>query len=721
MIPSYFMPIMLIGSFLGILAALVCFITVKRKCPGNAKMQEIASYIKQGAIGYLKQQYKIVAITFIFLAMLFAYAGYVLKIQSTWTWFAFLTGGFFSGLSGFCGMITSTYAAVRVAEACRKSLNSGLRIAIMGGAVLGLVVVGLALFDIAIWFWILDHFIKGDDSYNMITMIMITFGMGASTQALFARLGGGIYTKGADVGADLVGKVEAGIPEDDPRNPATIADNVGDNVGDINGMGADLYESYAGSILATCALGSSAVAALGKAIQIQYIMLPLILGIVGLVLSIIGIFLIRIKEDASMKQIVSSMNRAVMFVSVLIVMSTFGITYFMGIKTWMNNSLSVLFGIVGGVLIGLINNYYTSSDHSPTRNVARSALTSPASVILSGLSVGMKSTASNIISVCGVLFLSYYFGSENFQNMSMGLYNVGLASLGMLLTLALILTMDAYGPIADNAGGISEMAGLPPEVRERTDNLDAAGNTTAAIGKGFAIGSAALTAIILLAAYIEEVKIALIRSGQTILELAGAKIQVSAMTIADVVAYYEIHALNPKFLLGSFIGGMMIFVFCGIIILSVNKVAEKIVATVRKTFENPLILEGKEIPNYSNCVKIALQGAQKEMILPASIAIVVPIMIGVMFGVAGVVGLLIGGIVCGVPMAIFMANAGGSWDNAKKYIEKGMFGGKKSLAHIAAIVGDTVGDPFKDTCGPCVNILIKLMSMVSIITVGLCI
>lgn len=695
---------------------------MKQQPNGNLKMQKIATHVRKGAMSYLKQQYKAVGIVFIFLSILFAFSGYVFKTQSTWTWFAFLTGGIFSGLCGYIGMNTGTYANVRVAQASITSLNMGLRIALRSGAVMGLVVVGFALLDISIWFIVLNYFIKGDAGIRLIiiTTTMLTFGMGASTQALFARVGGGIYTKAADVGADLVGKTELNIPEDDPRNPATIADNVGDNVGDIAGMGADLYESYAGSILATSALGAAAYYKFGDAIQLQYILLPMLISALGSIFSIIGLFSIKSKEGADMNDIVRSINNAIILSSVLIGASSFGVAYLMGIQNWFHISLCVVFGLIGGIIIGESTNYYTSHGHKPTQRVAQSASTSPATVIISGLALGMESIWIPILSICSIMLASYYFASGfDFANINQGLYGIGIASVGMLATLGLTLATDAYGPIADNAGGNAEMAGLSSDVRKNTDKLDAVGNTTAATGKGFAIGSAALTAMALLASYIEEVKIALIRSGQTVINLLnGTQIKVEEMNIADMVNYYQIHLMNPSVLVGIFIGAMMVFIFSGKLMNAVGFAAEKMVEEVRRQFKDGQILAGKKEPDYESCIAISTKGAQIAMIAPALIAIVVPVVIGFVLGVAGVVGLLVGGISTGVLLAIFMANSGGSWDNAKKYIEEGKLGGKGSDAHKAAVVGDTVGDPFKDTCGPSINILIKLMSMVSIVTVG---
>ncbi len=686
---------------------------------GTDLMKKIALYVRRGAMAYLKQQYKVVIIVFIILAAIFGVMS-IFGLQNGWVWFAFLTGGFFSGLAGFFGMKTATYASARTANAARKSLNDGLQVAFRSGAVMGLTVVGLALLDISVWFLVLDHFIPAENHLIIITTTMLTFGMGASTQALFARVGGGIYTKAADVGADLVGKTEYNIPEDDPRNPATIADNVGDNVGDVAGMGADLYESYAGSILATAALGASAFAA-NQAMQLKAVFAPMLIAAVGVLLSLIGIFLVKTKEGAGMKQLLGALSRGTNTSSILIAIATFVIFWALGIENWVGISFSVVVGLLAGVIIGKSTEYYTSQTFKPTQKVAESSKTGPATVIISGLGLGMLSTAIPVVTVGVAIILAYLcangFNVEfNAQNLSMGLYGIGIAAVGMLSTLGITLATDAYGPIADNAGGNAEMSGLDPEVRQRTDALDALGNTTAATGKGFAIGSAALTALALLASYVEEIKIALIRVGQ---DLPNG-VEAAKATLVDFMEAYNVNLMNPIVLVGVFIGAMMAFVFCGMTMNAVGRAAQKMVEEVRRQFSTIKgILEGKAEPDYERCVEISTKGAQREMLVPSILAIVVPIATGLILGVPGVLGLLIGGLSCGFVLAVFMANAGGAWDNAKKYVEEGNFGGKGSDNHKATVVGDTVGDPFKDTSGPSLNILIKLMSMVSIVMAGL--
>ena len=686
---------------------------------GTDLMKKIALYVRRGAMAYLKQQYKVVIIVFIILAAIFGVMS-IFGLQNGWVWFAFLTGGFFSGLAGFFGMKTATYASARTANAARKSLNDGLQVAFRSGAVMGLTVVGLALLDISVWFLVLDHFISAENHLIIITTTMLTFGMGASTQALFARVGGGIYTKAADVGADLVGKTEYNIPEDDPRNPATIADNVGDNVGDVAGMGADLYESYAGSILATAALGASAFAGV-EGMQLKAVFAPMLIAAVGVLLSLIGIFLVKTKEGAGMKQLLGALSRGTNTSSVLIAIATFVIFWALGIENWVGISFSVVVGLLAGVIIGKSTEYYTSQTFKPTQKVAESSKTGPATVIISGLGLGMLSTAIPVVTVGVAIILAYLcangFNVEfNAQNLSMGLYGIGIAAVGMLSTLGITLATDAYGPIADNAGGNAEMSGLDPEVRQRTDALDALGNTTAATGKGFAIGSAALTALALLASYVEEIKIALIRVGQ---DLPNG-VEAAKATLVDFMEAYNVNLMNPIVLVGVFIGAMMAFVFCGMTMNAVGRAAQKMVEEVRRQFSTIKgILEGKAEPDYERCVEISTKGAQREMLVPSILAIVVPIATGLILGVPGVLGLLIGGLSCGFVLAVFMANAGGAWDNAKKYVEEGNFGGKGSDNHKATVVGDTVGDPFKDTSGPSLNILIKLMSMVSIVMAGL--
>ena len=692
---------------------------------GTPRMREIAGHVRRGAMAYLKQQYKVVTIVFVVLAIVFSFMAYVLKVQNPWVPFAFLTGGFFSGLAGFFGMKTATYASARTANAARQSLDGGLKIAFRSGAVMGLTVVGLGLLDIAIWFLVLSSFYHGDKmALITITTTMLTFGMGASTQALFARVGGGIYTKAADVGADIVGKVEADIPEDDPRNPATIADNVGDNVGDVAGMGADLYESYCGSILSTAALGATAFAMVPD-MQLRAVIAPMLIAAVGVFLSIFGIYLVRTKEGATMKDLLHSLSLGTNISAVLIAAATFGILYFLGIENWIGLSFSVISGLAAGVIIGQATEYYTSHSYKPTQKISEAGLTGSATVIIKGIGTGMMSTCIPVVTIGVAIMLSYLcangFNMEmSAEALSHGLYGIGIAAVGMLSTLGITLATDAYGPIADNAGGNAEMSELGEEVRHRTDALDALGNTTAATGKGFAIGSAALTALALLASYIEEVKIAMERAGTTLTNLKGEIISAAEASIPDFMNFFQVNLMNPKVLVGAFIGAMAAFLFCGLTMEAVGRAAQKMVEEVRRQFrEIKGILEGKATPDYGSCVEISTRAAQHEMILPSLLAIAIPIVVGVVLGVAGVLGLLVGGLAAGFTLAVFMANAGGAWDNAKKMVEEGHFGGKGSFAHKATIVGDTVGDPFKDTSGPSLNILIKLMSMVSIVMAGL--
>ena len=717
-----------LAAVLALVFAYVFYSQMRKESEGTPTMQEIAEHVRKGAMAYLKQQYKVVAIVFVILALFFAVLAYGFHVQNSWVPFAFLTGGFFSGLAGFIGMKTATAASARTANAARNSLNSGLKIAFRSGAVMGLTVVGLGLLDISVWYLILNAFVDatGPQKLVVITTTMLTFGMGASTQALFARVGGGIYTKAADVGADLVGKVEAGIPEDDPRNPATIADNVGDNVGDVAGMGADLYESYCGSILATAALGASAFYNDGD-VQAKAVFAPMLIAAVGIILSIVGIYTVKTKEGAGMSQLLKSLGFGVNLSSVLIAAASFGILYLLEIPNWAGLSCSVIVGLVAGFIIGQSTEYYTSHSHKPTQTIAHSAESGPATVIISGLGMGMISTAVPVITIAVAIILAFLFATGfdtanllTAHNLSLGLYGIGIAAVGMLSTLGITLATDAYGPIADNAGGNAEMSRLEPHVRQRTDVLDALGNTTAATGKGFAIGSAALTALALLASYIEEVKIGLQHIGTTTIDIAGRTVDVAQATIPDFMAYYQVDLMNPKVLIGVFVGSMMAFLFCGLTMNAVGRAAGKMVEEVRRQFrEIKGILTGDATPDYARCVAISTQGAQREMLFPSLLAIIVPVLVGIFFGVSGVLGLLVGGLGAGFVLAVFMANSGGAWDNAKKYIEEGNMGGKGSEAHKATVVGDTVGDPFKDTSGPSLNILIKLMSMVSIVMAGL--
>ena len=717
-----------ISSVLALLFAWYFYKQLMKTDEGTPQMQKIALHVRKGAMSYLRQQYKVVGLVFLVLVVLFSIMAFGFGVQNKWVPVAFLTGGFFSGLSGYLGMKTATYASARTANAARTSLNSGLRIAFRSGAVMGLVVVGLGLLDISFWYLLLNAVIP-DEALNpahklcVITTTMLTFGMGASTQALFARVGGGIYTKAADVGADLVGKVEAGIPEDDPRNPATIADNVGDNVGDVAGMGADLYESYCGSILATSALGASAFIGAGETeMQMKAVIAPMLIAAVGILLSIIGIFSVRTHEDAKMKDLLKSLSFGTNLSSILIVFATFGILWALQLQNWALIGGSVVVGLLVGIIIGRSTEYYTSQSYRPTQRLSESGKTGPATVIISGIGLGMISTAVPVIAVVAGIILSYLFASGfDLSNVTLGLYGIGIAAVGMLSTLGITLATDAYGPIADNAGGNAEMSGLGEEVRKRTDALDSLGNTTAATGKGFAIGSAALTGLALLASYMEEIRIGLTRIGETVLEFAdGTTVIISEASFTDFMRYYDITLMNPKVLSGMFIGSMMAFLFCGLTMNAVGRAAAHMVEEVRRQFrEIKGILTGEAEPDYERCVAISTQGAQREMVVPSLLAIVAPIVTGLIFGVSGVVGLLIGGLSAGFVLAIFMANAGGAWDNAKKYVEEGNFGGKHSDVHKATVVGDTVGDPFKDTSGPSLNILIKLMSMVAIVMAGL--
>lgn len=701
------------------------FHQMMKESEGTVTMKEIAQYVRDGAMAYLKQQYKVVTIVFVILALFFSVLAYGFHIQNPWVPFAFLTGGFFSGLAGFIGMKTATYASARTANAVTKSLNSGLKLAFRSGAVMGLTVVGLGLLDISIWYFVLKCFVGDPDSSQTlvtITTTMLTFGMGASTQALFARVGGGIYTKAADVGADIVGKVEADIPEDDPRNPATIADNVGDNVGDVAGMGADLYESYCGAILATMALGASAFFG-DVEWQTRAVLAPMCIAAVGVVLSVLGIYAVRTREGADLQELLGALSKGTNLSASLIAVLSFGIFYVLGFDNWWMLSLSVLSGLLAGVIIGKATEYYTSHSYKPTQKLAESAKTGSATVIISGMGLGMISTAIPVVTIAVAIMLSYLFAtgfSLDPALISKGLYGISIAAVGMLSTLGITLATDAYGPIADNAGGNAQMSGLDPEVRQKTDVLDALGNTTAATGKGFAIGSAALTALALLASYIEEVKIGLLHVGRETLTLGDKIVDVASATIPQMVEYYQVNLMNPRVLVGVFVGAMMSFLFCGLTMNAVGRAAQKMVTEVRRQFaEIKGILTGERRPDYARCVEISTLGAQREMIFPSLIAIAVPVLTGLCLGVAGVMGLLAGGLGSGFVLAVFLANSGGAWDNAKKYVEEGHLGGKNSDCHKATVVGDTVGDPFKDTSGPSLNILIKLMSMVSIVMAGL--
>lgn len=726
-------------SVLALVFAWIFFKQMMKESEGTDKMVEIAQHVREGAMAYLTRQYKVVGMVFVVMLILFTILAYM-GVQNPFVPIAFLTGGFFSGLCGFLGMKTATYASARTAHGASQSLNKGLKVAFRSGAVMGLVVVGFAVLDVSLWYLILSKLVY--TAQNMangfsflgldlvhpnttehqklieITVTMLTFGMGASTQALFARVGGGIYTKAADVGADLVGKVEAGIPEDDPRNPATIADNVGDNVGDVAGMGADLYESYAGSILATACLGA-ALPAVSAQEQVTAVLAPMMVAAIGIILSIVGIFMVRTKEDATQKTLLNALLFGTGGSSVLI-LGAMAVMASVGWVTW-GIFGSVVAGLAAGVIIGQGTEYFTSDEYKPTKGIANQANQGPATAIIDGMAVGMFSTWIPVVTIV-VGIIASFACAGGFSNFAMGVYGIGFAAVGMLSTLGITLATDAFGPIADNAGGNAEMAELAPEVRERTDALDMLGNTTAATGKGFAIGSAALTAMALLAAYIEEIKIWLHKlpeQGEAFLQATGLD-SITSAEIHHFVEYYQLNLFNPLVLAGIFVGAMMAFVFCAMTMKAVGRAAGAMVDEVRRQFkEIPGILEGKAKPEYAKCVAISTKGAQKEMLVPSIIAILVPIIVGVILGVGGVVGLLVGGLTTGFTLACMLNNAGGAWDNAKKYIEKGAEGGKGSDAHKAAVVGDTVGDPFKDTSGPSLNILIKLMSMVSVVMAGL--
>jgi len=819
-------------AVVALIFALKFYNEVKASDEGDPLMIKIASYVRDGAMAYLNRQYKVVAVVFVCLALVLAFMAFVLHVQHKIVPVAFLTGGFFSGLCGYLGMRTATIAAHRTTAGARKSLNDGLVVAFRAGAVMGLVVVGFALIDITAWFLAL-YYLADSMSLNEITVVMLTFGMGASTQALFARVGGGIYTKAADVGADLVGKVEAGIPEDDPRNPAAIADNVGDNVGDVAGMGADLYESYAGSILATAALGVAAASALfptdGVAsanAAIRFLAVPMVMAGVGIVLSILGIYMVRTQEGATMGQLMAALGRGVNGSSVLIAAAAFVICYLLlgdveGVRWW-GIALSVISGLAAGIVIGKATEYYTSYEYKPTREISEQAVTGPATVIIAGVAEGMKSTWASLATIVVGIIMAFVFAGGGHEFM-LGLYGVGIAAVGMLATLGITLATDAYGPIADNAGGNAEMTHQKPEVRERTDALDSLGNTTAATGKGFAIGSAALTALALLAAYVEEVRVGQQREAMAYVqhvmpaaqsdadagmgeiyyighgkfaekwrtgtdegayrgfmllnkkarenlktgdhfpsaELAPAfadnefvretevnghmlhLVSTQRASLPQYMTFYDVTLMNPQVLCGLFCGVLLAFLFCALTMKAVGRAAYQMMQECRNQFDKvrsylkaqgkddayardpenwpreQITFEGQQIPDYANCVAISTAGAQKEMVFPSLLAIIIPVVVGLIFGVPGVMGLLAGGLSSGFAVAIFMANAGGAWDNAKKWIETGQHGGKGSDAHKAGVVGDTVGDPFKDTSGPSLNILIKLMSMVSVVFAGL--
>lgn len=715
------------SAVMALLFAWYFFRNMMKNSEGTDTMKRIAEHVRKGAGAYLRQQYKIVIIVFLIITVIFSILAYGLGVQNPWVPFAFITGGAFSGLAGFFGMKAATYASARVAHACRTSLDGGLRLAFRSGAVMGLVVVGLVLLDISMWFIILNYSIDNmDGGYKLmtITAIMLTFGMGASTQALFARVGGGIYTKAADVGADLVGKIEAGIPEDDPRNPATIADNVGDNVGDVAGMGADLFESFAASILATALLGAAAFMNHPDTVQENAVIAPMLIAAVGTLLSIFGIFMVRTKEGATQKQLLKSLGFGVNLSAALIVIAAFVILYYLQIPNYIGVWGAIVVGLLAGIGIGQSTEYFTASAFRPTQKIAESSSTGPATVIISGVGTGLISAAIPLGIIVVAITLAFSFAT-NFDfsfatgnTLNEGLYGIGIAAVGMLSTLGITLATDAYGPIADNAGGNAEMSGLEPQVRERTDALDALGNTTAATGKGFAIGSAALTALALLASYFEEVRMMFVKFLDRPNELINNIPAIDAEFI-DFVMHYEIHLMNPLVIVGIFLGVMSVFLFSGMTMNAVGRAAQQMVDEVRRQFRDiPGIMESKTEPDYARCVEISTKGAQKEMLIPSLVALLIPVVVGLIFGVAGIAGLLLGTISSGFALAIFMANAGGAWDNAKKYVEEGHCGGKGSEAHKATVIGDTVGDPFKDTSGPSLNILIKLMVMASVVTVG---
>ncbi len=677
-----------LGSVIALLFALFTAKKVLRADKGTEKMEKISESIKQGANAYLRRQYKIVMGFFIGMFVVLC----IMALLGFLTWFvpfAFITGGFFSGLSGFIGMKIATAANCRTANACREGLNRGLRVAFSAGSVMGFTVVGLGLLDISVWFFLLKFVFKLDAL--AITSAMLTFGMGASSMALFARVGGGIFTKAADVGADLVGKVEAGIPEDDPRNPAVIADNVGDNVGDVAGMGADLYESYVSSVISASALGVSAFSGEFKAMAV-----PMLLAAIGIIMSILGTFFVRTGENIDQKSLLKALRRGTNLSAVGIAIIALPVVLLVLGKENLGLYFAIISGLVAGVLIGFSTEYFTSDTYKPTRKLASTSETGSATIIIGGIGLGMKSTAIPIVIVAISVLLSFFVSGGTSSN-AMGLYGIALSAVGMLSTLGITLATDAYGPVADNAGGIAEMSGLEPEVRERTDALDSLGNTTAATGKGFAIGSAALTALALIASYIDKVQ-----------------------TINTKVSFDDFSLMNPIVLIGLFIGACLPFVFAAFTMDSVGKAAQSVVVEVRRQFkEIKGIMTGKADPDYARCVDLCTRASLKEMILPTIVAVVTPVVVGIVLGYRGVVGMLAGATASGFLMAIFMSNSGGAWDNAKKYIESGAHGGKGSEQHKAAVVGDTVGDPFKDTSGPSINILIKLLSMVSIVFAAL--
>jgi len=696
-------------SVLSLLFAWIFYKQMMREDEGNERMKEIAEAVRVGAASFLKVQYKVVALFFIIMAVFLAFLAFGLKVQSRWLPLIFLTGGFFSGLSGFLGMRTATRASVRVTNAAIDSLGDALRIAFRSGAVMGLAVVGLALLGISVWFAVFRFGLSLP--LEQVTSILLGFSIGASFFALFARVGGGIYTKAADVGADLVGKVEAGIPEDDPRNPATIADNVGDNVGDVAGMGADLYESYCGAIIATMALG------VASGLGFRGVLEPMLIASAGIILSLMGIYLIRTGKDATQAELLGSLTRGITSTTIGTAVVSFLVVWY---TTPDNLGIfgSVIVGLAAGTIIGKSAEFYTSSAFSPVKRLSSETQYGAAPFIIDGLALGMSSAFIPVVTVALAVIFSFAFAG-GFNNFALGLYGIGIAAVGMLSTLGITLASDAYGPIADNAGGNAEMSGLGKEVRDRTDKLDALGNTTAATGKGFAIGSAALTALALITAYLTEIKMGLYHLGVKFITVGGKSIAVRDVSFLQLADYYNLGLLNPNLLASLLIGGVITFLFCGITMRAVGRASAVVIDDVRNQFKNKKILLGKEKPDYERTVRIVTRAAQKEMIIPAMIAIIAPIGIGLILGVPGVIGLLVGALITGFTLALVLANTGGAWDNAKKYIEGGAFGGKGTKAHAASVIGDTVGDPLKDTAGPSLNILIKLMSVLSVITAGL--
>lgn len=708
-----------VAAIIGLAFAWMFFRDMRRQDEGTEVMRRIGQHVRDGAMAYLRQQYRVMLLVFGVLALLFALLAYGFELQNPWLPITFIFGGFFSALAGFFGMRTATLASTRTAAAARTSLAQSLRVSFRSGAAIGLTVVGLGLGNVVFWFLLINSLTGGEAEGQrmvLVTTTVLTFSMGASLQALFARVGGGIYTKAADVGADLVGKVEAGIPEDDPRNPAVIADNVGDNVGDVAGMGADLFESYCGSILAACALGAAAYSH-DMDLQVKAVTAPFVISGLGILLSVLGVFLVKTREGADQEALLAALSRGINSSAAAVLVCSLVVLYLMDMPNLWGTWGAVIVGLITGMVIGRATEYATSSSFKPTRAIARSAESGPATAIISGLGSGMLSTAVPVLAVGAGTLLAFLFSSGlDVANVTQGLYGVAIAAVGMLSTLGITLASDAYGPIADNAGGNVEMSGLGPEVRARTDALDALGNTTAATGKGFAIGSAALTALALIATYLEVIRIELLKAGQSVLQLGhGLEVATRDASLVDFMTYYNVTLLNPVVLVSLFLGSMVAFVFSGLTMQAVGRAAGLMVEEVRRQFNtDPGILKGTSEPDYARCVEISTIGAQREMIAPSLIAALIPIAVSLVLGVAGVIGLLVGGLSTGFVLAVFLSNSGGAWDNAKKYIEEGHHGGKSSPAHRASVIGDTVGDPFKDTSGPSLNILIKLMSIIAI-------